>query len=124
MLPLIAAALLSAGDAGTSVVKVKAATLIQAYADNELGAEAKYKGKTVEVSGPVLGVGKNKVGTVFVGLYSVSQPAYVVNCLLLEKDPRAGELKTGQQIKVTGVVGEADRTGGEMVLIQLLDCRL
>jgi hypothetical protein len=119
MLPLLTAAMLSAGDAG-AVMKVKAALLIQAYSDNEIGADANYKGKALEVSGPVFAVGKNDYGNYYVAIST--KPDWAVHCLLKENDPRAGSLKPGQKTTVTGTGDGLKR--GEFNFVVLRDCRL
>lgn len=110
---------LLAADAGAPA-KVKAATLIQAYVDNEIGADATYKGKALEVSGPVFAVGKNDLGNYYVALST--RDRWAVHCLLTKNDPRAGTLKPNQRATVIGTGDGLKR--GAFNFVVLRDCRL
>lgn len=117
VLPLLVAALLSADPAP---LKIKASALIQAYADNEIGADAAHKGKVLTVTGPVFAVGKAVDGSFFVAV--TDRPSWIVHCQLETNDPAAGALKTGKPVKVTGTNAGLKR--GAFSVIMLTGCKL
>lgn len=112
----IAVLLLSA-----SPLQVTTSKLFSAYAENEIGADAKYKGKTIEVTGPVFAVGKAVDGSFYVALSD--RPNWIAHCMLETNDPAVGELKTGQKIKVIGE-GTGLKRSEDFNVLRLAHCKL
>lgn len=54
-------------------ISVTAKQLVAAYAKNEIGADSKFKDKSVRVTGAVFAVGKIKTGDFFVALYTIER---------------------------------------------------
>lgn len=117
MLSIIAAVMLSQAQ---PVVEVSASKLVQAYNKNEIGADTKFKGKSLRVEGAIFVVGKNASGGFFIALHDPRQAYWVVQCQLKSNDPRVGDLENGAQLKVTGKGSGLKR--GEFNQIFLTDC--
>jgi tRNA_anti-like len=75
--------------------KVTADELVGDYRKNQIGADQKYKGKTIEITGKVGGIGKAPLLGYYVGLGSSQEGEYDVMCFL-DADNKAAEEKAGQ----------------------------
>lgn len=85
------------------VIKITAEELLKAYYANRKSAEAKYKGKVLQVSGVVGSVGKNVVGTRFVKLAGDYIEAWRVQCMFDgENESQLASLTIGQGVIVQG----------------------
>jgi hypothetical protein len=97
----------SAADASAApvFVEVSAAALYKDFEDNQVSADAKWKGKPVKVSGVVTGIGKDVLGTAYVSL-AVSDNEYDIKCVQCffddSKDDKLATLKKGQAVKING----------------------
>jgi tRNA_anti-like len=103
----------------TGVAPIPYTTLSRAYLDNEVGAQAKYDGKRVTVSGRVHSVrnDKGKIEVHFIDPVSVSLP---VNCYFPASQAAVlGKLKYGDEIIVVGTVHGSRYSG-----VVLEDCVL
>jgi hypothetical protein len=87
-------------------VAVKATDLTAAYDENELAADDKYKGKTLQVSGKVSNIAET------LGKYTVQLEGHKKNgigllnvmCSFKESEKESiGKLKKGQTVTLTGV---------------------
>lgn len=99
-------------------VSVSATKLFSDYSANELAAEAKYKGKVLEVSGTIGSIGKDILGSPFVTLKG--DLIGDVQCMLTKEDASKGaSLSQGRQITVVGTANSS-----KLVNIILDDCRI
>lgn len=97
-------------------IKVSASDLMAEYDANEIAADAKYKGKLLEVSGTISDIGKDILDNPYIALKT--QEAFSsVQCMLKdsEKD-RASSLAKGTQIIVQGT------DGGKLLNVFVRDC--
>lgn len=96
-----------AAEVPIQVVAVSAGELLTAYKENEVAADAKYKGKWVEVSGVVGSIKKGIMDSVYV---TVEEPGsrytfQSVQCHLIESETaKAAALAKGSRIKIRGKV--------------------
>ncbi|MDP1625314.1 MAG: hypothetical protein Q8L64_06160 [bacterium] len=89
-------------------IKVTADQLMNEYNANEISAEAKYKGKVIQVSGTVESIGKDIVGSAYIALrtggeYSISS----VQCMF----PKSAESALAQVSKEERIVLEGQVSG-------------
>ncbi len=93
---------------------VSAADLFNAYKTNASAADAKYKGKTITVSGTVETNGVDPFGKVFV-LFNVGDKLNAVRCSFPESaKSTVTTLKAGQPFTASGQVDGA--TAGDVML--------
>lgn len=99
-------------------VTVKASELYTAYHDNEVAADAQYKGKLVEISGIVDGIDNGTFDNELIVRVNAGQMFNYVSCTMLpnEKD-NVIALKKGQSVKVSGKV-----TGSTLGTPFIKDC--
>lgn len=101
-------------------IKVASTQIVNDYKDNEVAGDAKYKGKTVEVSGVVDTIGKDVLDTPFISLESYQYAILDhVQCMFSKSDE--AELATvskGQKIVLRGEVN------GKMGNILLKGCEI
>lgn len=96
-------------------IKVSASQLSADYKANQVAADAKYKGKTVEVTGTISSIGKDILDTPYVTL-SGSDVLSSVQCMFDKSDAdQLATLAKDTRITLTGKVK------GEMVINVLLD---
>ena len=97
-----------------AAIKVDATTLIEDYRNNEVAADAKYKGKEVEVIGEVERVSSNfgKVSVTLGGMVGVACYFSKAN------EAEAGSLSKGQTVSILGMVD------GKMMGVNLKECKL
>lgn len=97
-------------DAKTStppaeIIKVTALKIYSDYKDNEVSADAKYKGKTISVSGQIGTIGKDITDTPYVSLNTEQYSIGVIQCMFSQKDlAELGGLSKGQQVTLQGEV--------------------
>lgn len=87
-------------------IKVTAAQVVADYKANEVAADAKYKGKTLEISGAIETIGKDIADTPYITFYT-SEYAIIdkVQCVFSRSDEEVlAELSKGQKITVQGEV--------------------
>lgn len=86
------------------IIRVTAQELYSAYEANEVAADAKYKGKVIEVSGVVDTIGKDFLGTPYVTLTSGGRyEVWGVQCMFSNKDePQLAQLSKGETVAVRG----------------------
>ncbi len=89
-----------------AVIKVTALALSTAYKDNEVAADAKYKGQTVEITGTVDTIGKDILDTPYIAL-ATTQYAIIdrVQCMFSKSDEtQLATVSKGQNITLRGEV--------------------
>ena len=103
-----------------SAIEVTAQELYSAYDANQVAADAKYKDKTLKVTGVVESIGKDILDTPYITLTSGGQyEVWGVQCMFDEKyEPELAKLTKGQMVTVQG---ECD---GYLVNVLLRDCAL
>jgi hypothetical protein len=79
--------------------------LLGDYQRNEVGADQKYKGKLIQVSGMVAGIKKAPLLGYYVGLGSPQEgDMYDIMCFLHpDAEADAGQLKIGDKVTVMGM---------------------
>jgi hypothetical protein len=94
--------------------------LIAEYQKNSLGADQKYKGQLVEVSGKVGKIGKGLMGAPFVSLGTASEEdQFGVTCYLTPAAAdEAAKLQPGAAVKLRGTC--MGQLGG--IALRLQDC--
>lgn len=104
----------------TPMIKVTATKLSEDYKANEISADAKYKGKTVEISGVVGSIGKDILSTPYIVL-KTSQYAVMdsVQCMFSKEDEsKLMNVSKEQSIVLTGEVS------GKMGNILVNSCQI
>ena len=99
------------------MITLTATALYNAYENNEVAADSKYKGKNVLISGTIKNIGKDILdkpyitlgGSGFLGVQCFFEKSNVDQLMSLSK---------GQRIKVIGVVS------GKVINVQVKDCSL
>lgn len=129
---LVAAMVLAAGTSGDDEKKDKkakaevsqgeaafsgsAATLYSAYEENEVAADAKYKGQILEISGTISNIGKDIMNEPYVAL-KTGHVLGEVQCMFSKSDSnQLASLRKGQKITVKG------KCGGKMMNVILRNC--
>jgi tRNA_anti-like len=100
-----------------AVVKLDAEAFAAEVKKDEKAAAAKYKGKTIELSGTAIGVQRNFGGDVFLSLPSKTAGILGVSCFLKDKNV-FGKVVKGQDVTVRG------RYPDLQFGIQIMDCEL
>lgn len=97
--------------------KITAPNLLKEYKDNEVRADGKYKGKVLEVSGTVDGIGKDLMDTMYVSLKG--DVIFGIQCMFAKKhESKLASLKKGQEITLKG------KCTGKMGNVILRGCML
>jgi uncharacterized protein YqgC (DUF456 family) len=89
-----------------ATAKVTAIQLAEDYKANEIAADAKYKGKLLEISGIVGSIGKDILSTPYI-TFQTEQYAIInqVQCMFAKTDEQVlANLSKGQSVTVTGEV--------------------
>ena len=95
---------------------ITASSLVAAYKANEVQADSKYKGETLEVSGVVKSISKDILDSAYITL-SGGDPVRSVQCYFqASEQSKLGSLNKGQSLTVRG------RCEGVMMNVQLKDC--
>lgn len=105
----------AAKPADEPAIQVTAAKLYADYEANEVGADQKYKGKVVEVSGLIDSIGKDILDTPFVALSNGQQySVFNVQCMFAKDDEaKLSGLVKGRSITLRGEV--SGKLGGVIV---------
>lgn len=83
-------------------IKITATELYQAYNDNEVGADEKYKGKLIEVTGVISDIGKDLLDTPYVSI-KTDDIIGTVQCMFSKDDASLlANLKKDEQITIRG----------------------
>ena len=99
----------------TPAIKVSASELYADYKANQVAADTKYKGKTIEVSGTINSIGKDILDTPYVSL-NAGDILSTVQCMFDKSDStQLGTLAKDTRITLTGKVR------GEVIMNVLLD---
>jgi hypothetical protein len=108
-------------EVGTDVKpshRVTPSELVSAYEENEVRADARYKGSTLTVSGVVSRVGRTFSDRAYVCITD-EQGTHEVQCMFgLWYENQLLSLNKGERIRVVGT------GGGLMVNVLLTDCRI
>ena len=84
------------------VMSVTASQLYSDYKGNQVAADEKYKGKTIEVSGTISTIGKDLLDTMYVSL-KTGDIFGTIQCMLEDTElEKAASLTQGQQITLRG----------------------
>ena len=104
-----------------SVIKVTAMKLSEDYKANEIAADAKYKGNTLEVSGTISDIGTDVLNTPYVTFNTGEYSFLGVQCMFGESDsPVLAKLSKGQALTVRGSV----EGGGKVMNVLLNNCQI
>ena len=89
-----------------TTIQVSATEISQAYADNEVSADSKYKNQLVEITGIIDTIGKDILGTPYITLKGSQAFLSDVQCMFPDKSlqEKLGTLSKGQKITVIGKV--------------------
>jgi hypothetical protein len=94
-----------APSAPRETIKVTATQLADDYKNNEIAADAKYKGNFVEVSGVIDTIGKDIMDTPYVSLTASQYSIVGVQCMFSREDAsRLAGLSKGQSVTLRGEV--------------------
>lgn len=105
-------------SAAGGAISVNADDLFKQYETNEVAADAKYKGKTLAVTGTIDKIGKDILNTPYVSLKS-RNPIMGVQCMFGEDQSAAlAQLSPGKKITVAG------SCEGKMGNVILRDCSI
>ncbi len=89
-------------SAPQEVLTISAGELYSEYEANEISADSKYKGKTLEISGSVKNIGKDILDTPYVSL-KTGNIIGTVQCMLKGSEAeKAGSLSEGQFVTMVG----------------------
>ncbi|MCO6465032.1 MAG: hypothetical protein J5I53_00295 [Bradyrhizobiaceae bacterium] len=105
----------AAEPAPEPTIKVSAVDYYQEYDANEVAADERYKGKTLEITGEVTGVEKT-MGTVYVNLRGDELIGWV-HCAL-EDESGASKISKGQNVTLVG------KGAGKMGFARVEDCKI
>jgi len=100
-------------------IKVSAVTLAAAYKDNEVAADAKYKGQIVEVTGIVDSIGKDILDTPYITLSTTQYSFENIQCMFSKTDePELAAVTKGKSITLRGEVS------GKVMNVQVNGCSI
>lgn len=106
--------------AQTPPMQVTADALYSAYNQNEVAADAKYKGNVVEVSGIINTIGKDVLNTPYVTLNAGEYAFPDVQCMFSQADEsQLATLSSGQRITMDGVV-----SGESLTIVEIDGCAI
>ena len=106
----------SASSPEAPSVTTTAPAMMAAYRDNEVGADEKFKGKLIKISGKIESISKDIMDDPFVTL-SDGREMSLTNVQIYftdEEEAKLGSLKKGQQLTVIGTC-EGETMGSVMV---------
>ena len=86
------------------VIVISATELYSAYEANQVAADQQYKGRLLKVTGVITSIGRDILGTPYIGLGSGSEwEVWGVQVLFSSRyESRIAKLEKGQQVTVTG----------------------
>lgn len=94
---------------------ISSADLYEEYKSNEIAADQKYKGKTVQITGKINQIGKDIANQVYFTIGSGIMGD--VQCIIKKSHiDKVASLKPGQEIEVTGVCD------GKVMIVELKEC--
>ena len=97
-------------------IRLTADALYNAYTNNQVAADAKYKGNIVEITGVINSIGKDIFGNPFVALNVGEYSELGIQCTFSQADEsQLTSLSSGQSITLEGIVS------GETITIVGLD---
>jgi hypothetical protein len=97
---------------------LQASELFRAYENNEVSADALYKGKIILVSGLVNDIGKDIIGDPYVTL-STGNSIWTVQCMFSSKqEGELAALRKGQSVSIKG------ECNGKLINVLLRKCTL
>lgn len=103
-------------------LSISAKELFEAYDDNEVKADEKYKGKMMKISGTISDIGKDIMDESYITLKSSSSSYEVlsVQCMFSDETEakKLGDLKKGDKVKI---IGECD---GVTINVLIKDCKI
>ena len=110
------------GDKEPSI-EITAKQLVKEYADNEVSADNKYKGKVLLVTGTIDDIGKDLVDDIYVAMGESSftgfEDGFGVQCFFSDKHKKeVGNLKKGDSIKIKG------KCDGVLGYVHLMGCQI
>lgn len=106
-------------DQTKPAIKVSAITLATAYKDNEVAADAKYKGQIVEVTGIVDTIGKDILDTPYITLGTTQYSFENIQCMFSKSDEaQLATVTKGKSITLRGEVS------GKLVNVQVNGCSI
>ena len=86
-------------------IKISAVALSDAYNNNEVAADAKYKGNVVDVTGTIDTIGKDILNNPYVTLKTAEYSVLSVQCMFSQSDESTlAALSSGQAITLQGTV--------------------
>ena len=104
--------------AAQPAISVDAADLVSTYQSNKLAADNRYRGKRVEVSGVIEGIGTEKVAAPYVMLKSGDANQKVQCTFPITATSTLADLRNGQAVRIEGTcTGLANH-------VEVTDCRL
>jgi hypothetical protein len=105
-------------NSSTAAITVTATALTKEYDDNEIAADQKYKGKTVQITASVKDIGKDILNEPYITFSDGKEFSLGGVQCYFKRDERdkIGSLKKGQKITIQGVVD------GLMMNVQLKNC--
>jgi hypothetical protein len=92
-----------AASSADSALRVSAKDLYTEYKASEKKANAKYKDKTLEVSGPVRHIDKSEADRVFIELGTGFGDENIVKCFFGRAGSKVKDFKGGQQVVIRGL---------------------
>ncbi len=99
-----------------AVIKTTATELYDAYDANQIAADEKYKGKTLEITGTIYSIGKDVLNSPYVQL-EAKNPLLGVQCYLSKDEAsKAATLQKGQKVTLKG------RGDGKILNAMVKDC--
>ncbi len=99
-------------------MQVTADTLYSAYNQNQVAADAKYKGNLVEVTGVIGSIGKDILNNPYVTLNTGEYSLPSVQCMFSQADEsKLTSLSSGQRITLEGTV-----SGETLTLVEVDGC--
>ena len=101
-----------------SSIKVSAADLYSEYEANEVGADSKYKGQTVLVSGTIEDIGTDIMDDIYITLGTSNMFASVQAFFAEEQAGEVGQLTKGSQVTVLC------RCDGKFMNVLLKGCQI
>ena len=104
-------------------IEITAKQLVKEYADNEVSADNKYKGKVLLVNGTIDDIGKDLVDDIYVAMGESSftgfEDGFGVQCFFSDKyKEEVGNLKKGDSIKIKG------KCDGVLGYVHLMGCQI
>ena len=115
-----AAANQTATQPAVAPMKVTADALYSAYNQNQVAADAKYKGNMVEVTGVISSIGKDILNNPYVELGTGEYSALGIQCMFPQADEsQLAGLTSGQSVTLEGTV-----SGETITIVEIDGCSI